>query len=84
LLNYTFRKLKKVESRNSGEFPRDSENDGIPGNSRSGIPGGPEWNLIVHFGFYTFLMMMMMMMMMMMTTMMAMMYDYWQDMVEDA
>ena len=36
---------------NSREFPREFENSGIPGNSRSGIPGGPKWNLIVLFGF---------------------------------
>jgi len=40
LLNYTFRKSKKLKAENSRDFPREFEHSWIPGNSRSGIPGG--------------------------------------------
>ena len=41
MLNYTFRKLKKVESLKFPEIPAGIGKHGIPGTSRSGIPGGP-------------------------------------------
>jgi len=46
MLNYTFRKLKKVESQKFPGIPAEFENSGIPGNSNSRIPGGPDGDII--------------------------------------
>jgi len=43
LLNYTFRKLKKVEVEKSREFQREFENSGIPWNSREFPTRNSRW-----------------------------------------